>query len=272
MQTDQIDGLSVKTKNALKDLEAFFSSLPKIAIAYSGGMDSSLLALVASKTAPDKYLALLACSEFMSESEMNIARATAEKFHFNLKEVKISALENPLVIENSQQRCYHCKKAIFQKLIQEAGEATLCEGSVTDDDNDYRPGKKALKELGVKSPLKDCGFSKQMVGEVLENFGAKVLIRPAQSCLATRIVTNNEISQEKLTQIEDGEKLLLAAGLQYFRLRHHEEIARIEVDPSKLHHAIDVIASISDDLKNLGFKHITLDVDGYRKGSMNRLS
>lgn len=270
MDTSLSSVLSNETSQALNRLKEFFLSEPKIAIAFSGGMDSSLLALTAKKFIPQKYVALLVNSEFMSESEMNIAHATAEKHQLNLKEIKFYALESALVVCNGEKRCYHCKKAIFQRLLEESGDAILCEGSVTDDDDDYRPGKQALTELGIKSPLKDCGFSKAMVAEVLTSFNAKELVRQAQSCLATRIVTNVPISIEKLKQIEDGEKLLRSAGLEYFRLRHHGEIARIEVDPQRLHDALDVLSSISEDLKKLGFLHIALDVDGYRKGSMNR--
>jgi uncharacterized protein len=215
-------------------------------------------------------VALLVSSEFMAQSELNIAYATAEKYNLKLKTVKISVLNDLQVIKNSKERCYYCKKAIFTRLLAETGGATLCDGSVTDDDDDFRPGKRALAELGVRSPLKECGFSKSMVAEALKELGATELVRPAQSCLATRIATNEPISLNKLQQIEKGEAILREAGLNYFRLRYHHEVARIEVSPSALHESLDRIASISDELKKLGFKHIALDVDGYNKGSMNR--
>ncbi|GAB4277601.1 MAG: ATP-dependent sacrificial sulfur transferase LarE [Candidatus Rifleibacteriota bacterium] len=259
-----------KLNQAIENLKDFFTAQERVAIAFSGGMDSSFLALFAQKHIPGKYIALLVNSQFMSESELNIARSSAEKYKLNLKEIKVDVLSNPDVLCNSLQRCYHCKKAIFTILLEQAQGATLCEGSVTDDDDDFRPGKLALSELRIKSPLKDSGFSKDMIAEALRNFGAGELIRPAQSCLATRLATGVEISGQRLRQIELGERILREAGLTFFRLRHHGEIARIEVNPSEIHKAFDLVRNLSDELKKLGFRHIALDVDGYKKGSMNR--
>lgn len=258
-------------QESLHRLKEFLKKHNQVAIAFSGGMDSSFLALLAQKTIPGKYVALLVNSAFMAESELNIARATAKKHDLHLKEIRIEVLGNSLVTENSDLRCYHCKKEIFKRLLEEANGAILCDGSVVDDDNDYRPGKKALTELGVASPLAECGFNKEMIGRGLKELGAAELVRPAQSCLATRIVTNSEITAQKLKQIEQGEILLRKAGLSYFRLRHHGEVARIETPPDQRHDSLDKIAAISSELKTLGFKHIALDVNGYIKGSMNRV-
>lgn len=255
----------------LDRLKQFLLETRPVFIAYSGGMDSSFLALMAQKTIPGEYTALLVNSSFMAESELNIARATAKKYGLNLKGIRIEVLGNSLITGNSDLRCYHCKIEIFKRLVEEAQGAVLCDGSVVDDENDYRPGKKALSEFGIASPLADCGFSKEMIVIGLKELGAAELVRPAQSCLATRIVTNSEITAQKLKQIEQGEILLREAGLDYFRLRHHGEVARIEVEPNARHDSLDKIAAISSELKNLGFKHITIDVDGYSKGSMNRL-
>lgn len=257
--------------NPLQTLQAYLIKNSPIAVAFSGGMDSSLLALSAQRTIPGNYVALLVNSAFMSESELNIARATAEKYSINLREIRIEVLGNPSVTANSDLRCYHCKKEIFKKLFEEAGNSILCDGSVLDDEDDYRPGKKALAELGVASPLAECGFGKKEVAQALLKLGAPEVIRPAQSCLATRIVTNEEITREKLRQIEHGEIILKNAGLEFFRLRHHGEIARIEVNPEFRHDALDIIFSVSQSIKSLGFRHIVLDVEGYLKGSMNRL-
>ncbi len=252
-------------------LKSFFFQSPRVCIAFSGGMDSSFLALAAKQTIPDRYETILVNSAFMAESEMNIARATAQKYGLKFREIRIDILQNPLVSCNSKERCYHCKKAIFKRLLEESEGAVLCEGSVTDDNDDYRPGKKALAELNIVSPLRDCGFSKKMAAEGLKGLGANELTRPAQSCLATRIVTNQKITLSALQQIEQGEKILREAGLDYCRLRHHGEVARIEASPQHLHEALNCISTIADDLKKLGFKHIALDVEGYRKGSMNRI-
>ncbi len=261
-----------ETAAALKKLQMHLERLQAVAVAFSGGMDSSLLALAVHKYLPDSYQAILVESEFMSASEMRIARATALKHRLRLKEIKVNALDEPLVAANPSLRCYHCKKAIFKRIIAEAGPGqAVCEGSVTDDNDDYRPGKQALKELGVISPLLECGFNKEMVGEVLRHWGAANLVRPAQSCLATRIETGTVIATNILQSIEKGEELLHDAGLPECRLRHHGNLARIEVAPGQVHRALDIAAGISRQLADLGYKHVCIDIGGYQKGSMNRI-
>lgn len=254
----------------LEKLQQYLLSLKNVAIAYSGGMDSTLLTLMAKKSMPDNYIALLVNSEFMAQSELNIARSVAETNGLNLKEIRLNILTNAMVCCNDSERCYHCKKAIFKRLLKESDGAILCEGSVTDDDDDYRPGKKALQELRIRSPLKDCGFSKALVADGLKQLGVAELVRPAQSCLATRIVTNEIILKETLKKIEEGEKLLSKTGLKFFRLRHHGDIARIEVGCDELNQALEKVKTVAEELKSLGYRHVTLDVEGYSKGSMNR--
>lgn len=263
--------LSADVATALEHIRTFMQSAPGIVVAFSGGMDSSLLAILAQNFVPEKYQAFLVVSEFMQETELSVARSTAAQFNLNLREVKLEVLSDHLVADNSKDRCYYCKKAIFARLLELTGRNVLCEGSVTDDNSDYRPGKRALKELGIRSPLLEANFSKEMIAEALAFYGAAKLVRPAQSCLATRIVCNTVITRESLRQIEQGEKLLGDAGLTYVRLRHHGEVARIEVIPRELHKALDLTRSLSQELRLIGFKHICIDVDGYQKGSMNRL-
>lgn len=263
--------LSTAASEAVTRLADFFSRYKSVIIAFSGGMDSSMLALAAQRFASQNYLAILVNSEFMTAEELCIARTTAAKHNLHMKEICLQVLNEPLVTENSCKRCYYCKKLVFSQLLAEAASGQIiCDGSVTDDDTDYRPGKIAIKELNVKSPLHECGFSKALVAEILTAWGADELIRPAQSCLATRITTGSKITSLKLQQIEAGEKLLHQAGLGYCRLRHHDEVARIEVEAGDRHRALDIVQGISDQLKSLGFKHICIDVTGYQKGSMNQ--
>ena len=264
--------LQQETAAALDRLRCCLEGLRPVTIAFSGGMDSSLLALAAHKFLPDDYQAILVDSEFVSASEMRIARATALKHGLKLIEISVSPLAEPLVAANQILRCYHCKKAIFNRILAEAGPGhKVCEGSVTDDSNDFRPGRQALAELGIFSPLLECGFSKNMVSEVLRHWGAANLVRPAQSCLATRIETDTPITVDILQSIEKGEELLRATGLTDCRLRHHGNLARIEVAPGQVHRALDIAAAISRQLAELGYKHVCIDISGYRKGSMNRI-
>lgn len=269
MKTDA-DKLTSGTVKALEKLQLFFTGAKNVIVAFSGGMDSSFLVLAAHKYLPGRCQAVLVNSEFMSAGEIQIARTVALKSHFALKEIEIKTLNEPLIASNQTLRCYHCKKLIFQRIIAESQpEQTVCEGSVTDDIDDYRPGRLAIKELGISSPLLACGISKEMVAEVLQCWGAAHLIRSAQSCLATRIETGSPITPEILQQIEKGEHLLNAAGVKYFRLRHHNNLARIEVAPDQIHRTIDILSELSSSFRKLGYKHVCIDVNGYQKGSMN---
>ncbi len=262
--------LSAQTQLALDNLEANLKKLGKVAIAYSGGMDSSFLAIVAKNVLDKNSICLFVKSEFISDRESKIALKTVEEQKLYLHIVTASVLNFEKITCNHSQRCYHCKKAIFELLLSQKPDGfILCEGSVTDDSSDYRPGKKALEELEILSPLVEAGFSKEMITEVLDYWEIKAVARPAQSCLATRIATNTEISSKSLQQVEKGESILRDAGIENLRLRHHGEIARIEVDSMDMSSALSIIEANSKKLKALGFKYITLDVDGYKRGSMN---
>ncbi|HMM61258.1 MAG TPA: hypothetical protein PKC25_14130, partial [Candidatus Rifleibacterium sp.] len=229
MKEMKIENVSRQAEEALQKLCEFFRQQKRLMIAYSGGMDSSFMALVASRVIPDSYRCLLVSSPFMSTEEMRIARNTAARYSFRIVEIVADPLQSAEVICNDPLRCYHCKKLIFSELLKAAqpGEI-ICEGSVTDDDDDYRPGKQAIKELAVASPLQTCGFSKAMIAEVLQAMHAGEIVRAGQSCLATRIATGSPITTEKLRQIAEGEAILREAGLGFCRLRHHGDLARIE--------------------------------------------
>lgn len=262
--------LSKEARAAIEKLDQFFMSQPAFLIAFSGGMDSSFLALAASRYKPDAYRAVLVNSPFMSAEETQTARLTATRYGLKYEEVKVDPLLCDNVVRNDPQRCYHCKKMIFSGLLEllQPGE-TICEGSVTDDDNDHRPGKVAINELNVRSPLRESGFSKIIIAEILRANDAGEIVRPGQSCLATRIATGSQITSDKLLQIATGEAMLRLAGLKFCRLRHHGNLARIEVDAAELHRALDVISTLTEQLKSIGFKHICIDISGYRRGSMN---
>lgn len=266
----QAAAVSAKTLVAVEKVRRFMDKASDLVIAFSGGMDSSLLAIMASRFAAEKYRAILVSSEFTPALELSIARSTAQAFALNFHEMDLHILSEPTISKNDKDRCYHCKKAIFKALAAAAADAVLCEGTVTDDNHDYRPGKRALSELGVCSPLLEAGFSKEMVAEALTGFGAKALVRAAQSCLATRFACNTPITLPGLQQVEQGESLLRNFGLSSLRLRHHGELARLEVLPAERYKALAVLDSLAEKLKSLGFKHICLDAEGYKMGSMNR--
>lgn len=263
-------GLSEAAKKALGRLEVFFAQQSRLLIAFSGGMDSTFLCLAARRYLSGSYRAILVNSPFMPAGEIKLAREIAKKYGLSYSELEIDQLDQSDVTENSPKRCYHCKKLIFQHLIAlKETDEVICEGSVTDDDDDFRPGKAAIKELNIFSPLAECGFSKAIISEVLTAMQAHEIIRPGQSCLATRIASGCQITAEKLLQIDRGEEILRKAGLKCCRLRHHGDLARIEVSPTDRHRALDTAIMFEAEFKNLGFKHICVDISGYRKGSMN---
>jgi len=262
--------LTKNSQEALSRLTESLESMGNVVIAYSGGMDSGFLGLAAKKAIPKTFRMFLAASEVMPHSELEKAQKLAERFSLPLKIINLSVFSTTGFSENSKARCYYCKKGIFSQLLKEAPEGWfLCDGSNADDRKDFRPGKKALAELGVRSPLEEAGFNKNMIREVLSAWKAEELIRPPQACLATRIPVGMQITPTILEQIAKGENCLRKVGLQMFRLRYHKEVARIEVPQSEIFSAMKLIAPVVPELKNLGFKHVSIDIEGYRQGSMN---
>ncbi|MBF0500281.1 MAG: ATP-dependent sacrificial sulfur transferase LarE [Candidatus Riflebacteria bacterium] len=241
-----------------------------IAVAYSGGMDSGFLAMASLRFRPDATIALLVSSEFMAPHELDLAEQLARCFNIPLKRIDMSVLNHPAVCENLADRCYHCKLMIFSHLREIAPKGwLLCDGSNIDDTSDFRPGKRALKEVGVISPLIEAGFTKALIREALTSWNADAFIRPAQACLATRFPTGTHLTIDMLRRVAAAETLLREAGFSRFRVRCHGNIARIELPPEDFQHALVLIPSRIAMLKAVGFRHVTLDLEGYRMGSMN---
>jgi uncharacterized protein len=209
-------------------------------------------------------------SELMPPTETERALRLAERFKIPCERLEISVLPLPVFREHPPDRCYHCKREIFARLLAVVPAGwRLVEGSNLDDRNDYRPGKRALAELGVGSPLDEAGFTKAMIRQMLQEWGAADFIRLPMPCLATRIPFGTPVEAETLRQIGEGEAILAAVGLAGARLRHHGAIARIEVTPADLPRALPLLQSVAPRLRALGFRFVTLDVEGYRQGSMN---
>ncbi len=242
-----------------------------VAIAYSGGMDSGFLALAAVRfRGADTVRAFFVASELNPASETERALTLAGRHGIPCERLEVAVLPLPVFREHPPDRCYHCKREIFTRILAVVPAGwRLVEGSNLDDRGDYRPGKRALAELGVGSPLEEAGFTKAMIRETLQEWGAPEFVRPPMPCLATRIPFGTPVDAEKLRQIGEGEALLTAAGLSGARLRHHGTIARIEVPPADLPRALPLLREVAPGLRALGFRFVTLDVEGYRQGSMN---
>lgn len=257
-----------------KLLKDIISRKESAAVAFSGGVDSTFLLKVAKEALDNKLLAITATSSTYPKRELNEAIKYAKDI--NVKHVIIPSEE--LEIEgfamNPKNRCYYCKKELYTKINNIALENNInCvfDGSNLDDVGDYRPGMQAADELGVVSPLKEAELTKNDIRELSKMLGLPTWNKPSFACLSSRFPYGNKITLSKLTMVDRAEQLLLDMGLTQVRVRHHGEIARIEVDPSEREKFfnIDIMNYIGNELKKIGFTYVTLDLLGYRTGSMN---
>lgn len=264
--------MDTNIERALDALNNWFSKQNGVAVAYSGGMDSAFLALAAIRAVGKASRAFLVVSEVMSDHEIVTARVAAVRHELDLVEVPLNVLPLEAFTAHPPDRCYHCKKHVFTTLLGIKPDGwILADGSNIDDRSDHRPGRRALAELDIASPLELAGFDKQAIRETLISWAAADLIRPPGPCLATRIPFGTPVTREKLHQIQEGETLLREAGFTDCRLRHLGDTACIEVPASEVFRALALLPTLLDRLKALGFTHITVDPAGYRKGAMNSL-
>lgn len=245
---------------------------PYIVAAYSGGVDSTFLAWFASRVLQKKLFAVFVNSPFVSRREHEWAHRVAQEVGFHLEEIIFDPTSIQSIRSNPPLRCYHCKRAIMALVKRRAGDlncAFIADGTHAGDASGYRPGRKALEELGISSPLAEAGLNKADVRELSRRAGLPTWNRPSQSCLATRVDYNTELTEELLAKIESAESLLFELGLSLVRVRVHGKLARIEADPEDFSKLINepVRETILTGFRRLGFIHITLDLAGYRSGS-----
>ncbi|HWT75404.1 MAG TPA: ATP-dependent sacrificial sulfur transferase LarE [Mobilitalea sp.] len=246
------------------------------AIAFSGGVDSTFLVKVAHEVLGDKCIAVTATSSTYPERELKEAIAYAKDL--GVKHLIISSEELDIegFASNPTNRCYYCKKELFTKIFEvakEHGVEYVFDGSNSDDTGDYRPGMQAARELSVISPLKEAQLTKADIRELSKELGLPTWNKPAFACLSSRFPYGNQITIPKLKMVEEAEQFLLDMGLRQVRVRHHGEIARIEVSPEERAYFFDinVMDKIGEKLKKIGFTYVTLDINGYRTGSMNEV-
>lgn len=255
-------------------LQEYLRSLDSAAIAFSGGVDSTFLLKTAHDILEDNILAVTASSCSFPERELREAQDFCRQNGIAHIVCKSEELDIEGFRQNPENRCYLCKHELFEKIwaiAREHGLAAVAEGSNTDDSGDYRPGLIAVKELGVKSPLREAGLCKTEIRELSKHLGLSTWNKQSFACLSSRFAYGETISEEKLKMVDQAEQLLLDLGFHQVRVRIHGRIARIEIMPEEFEKLLSVRQKICETLQKLGFSYVTLDLTGYRTGSMNEV-
>ena len=268
------DSDHLEAKSAV--LQARLKNLGRVLVAYSGGVDSAYLAWAAYHTLGNNMLAIIADSPSLARTQLADAIAFAEEQRIPLEVMATSEFDRPEYIRNDGQRCFFCKDELFT-LMEEVRRArsfdAIAYGVNVDDQGDFRPGQRAAENHLVAAPLLDAGLTKENVRELARRAGLRIWDKPASACLSSRIEYGRPVTREALASVEQGEDALRSLGFRQFRVRHHGEIVRIEIAREELPRALDpgMAAEFARIFKALGFKFVTLDMEGFRSGSMNAL-
>ena len=262
------------TAAKLRALEERLRQLESLMVAYSGGVDSAFLAATAHRVLGSRMLAVLADSPSLARRDMEQAQGFAESLGMPLRVVKTDELDKPEYARNDASRCFHCKDELFlvmEKLAGSLGFAHIAYGMNADDTRDYRPGQRAAEQHEVLAPLAEAGLTKLEVRALAKAAGYPVWDRPAAPCLSSRVEYGRTVTREVLEQVERGEESLRQLGFRELRVRHHGEVARVEIAREELPRALtmEMLDRITAAVKQAGFKYVTLDCSGFRSGSMN---
>jgi uncharacterized protein len=259
-------------------LEEFFKNHRHAIVAYSGGVDSALLAYTANRVLGGKMVAALADSPSLSRREYRSALNFAQSYGIPLQIIRTDEIENPKYRANRSDRCYYCKQALFEKIealrtrMQKTSKEIpwpVCYGVNVDDLGDHRPGIQAAREASTHEPYVELGFTKQIIRAICAFYKLEIADKPAMPCMASRIAYGEAVTVEKLSQVEKAEDFLYDLGLRILRVRHHGESARIEIPPEDFETLIDKRQQINKKFHELGFLYVSLDLNGFKSGSLN---